>query len=810
MLQSESSKMKLPSNYFMQWLRENISDQKIDFDFRFNDEERYLDNVLSKEIDSWKPEVPVIVSAQTGAGKNHFIQKTLLPKLIEENPTENNLILILSNRIALNRQNKYKLAELLVEYKHNAKYLSEIQYFYQPEGIDHIYINFDVVTVCSYHQLYKRCIRPTMSMNDPNFVPSIDISKFKYIICDECHFFTSDASFNRETDKILKEIISQGQNAVRIYMSATPEVALEAILREEFLVSQIKFERDIQRIDKKVESNENTISFYKTMFPKKSRNKELEKNISADKARLSELKKEKFCLAEKCILSLIFYCMARNYDYVVPHFYRQNDELLDLIKNSENKWIIFTNSDGSRIDKMLSENGVSSIFLSRKGIENVGAKKASYDYIINRETTNKTVLVATSVLDNGINITNDTITKPKDKVLNIAIDSFDRIEFIQMLGRIRAEKNMPVQLYIKKYSLSQLKSLLKRDVKALVQILYLKRYEPTSRDFNPCAVYHLVNRMSTMLAIIRNEEPDFCVKFSSPEYEAQKGSIYEFYKTGAGQIEPWSRSIVDLLESSVENIKRKKYIEEDIDNGESDVTRHKSKLADTFVRYLYRGLIPSHYESVIREKYFFYINQLSDREYNRYEYLISLAEKNSGTLSVVGKVKLLKDNFNLASRGILVDVDLIRHLSEKADYYRNLADSFCAGSSTEEQLSWIEKFSCDLVETSVEPLPMLETLRPEKFDNVVLDHCCAESDIEKHRKGNYFDEGFLSQKGIKKGSDLEKSVSAKYFQVETLTKALGKKLEIKGICYELKSFNGNTRDRNTYYVFVKPDSGGSV
>ena len=129
---------------------------------------------------------------------------------------------------------------------------------------------------------------------------------------------------------------------------------------------------------------------------------------------------------------------------------------------------------------MLSKNGISSIFLSRNGIENGSAKKTSYDYIINRETTNKTVLVTTSILDNGINITNDTITKPKDKVLNIAIDSFDRIEFVQMLGRIRAEKNISFQLYIKEYSLSQLKSSLSRDVKSLVQILYLKRYELSS------------------------------------------------------------------------------------------------------------------------------------------------------------------------------------------------------------------------------------------------------------------------------------------------------------------------------------------
>ena len=110
----DSKPMKLPSNYFMEWLREKISIGQIRLNFHFDDKERYLDRFLCSEIDNWNPSTPVVISAQTGAGKNYFIQNTLLPKLIEENPGQNNLILILSNRIALNRQTKYKFAELLV------------------------------------------------------------------------------------------------------------------------------------------------------------------------------------------------------------------------------------------------------------------------------------------------------------------------------------------------------------------------------------------------------------------------------------------------------------------------------------------------------------------------------------------------------------------------------------------------------------------------------------------------------------------------------------------------------------------------
>lgn len=802
----DSKPMKLPSNYFMKWFREKISVGEIQLDFHFDDQERYLDKVLCSEIDNWKPSTPVVISAQTGAGKNHFIQNTLLPKLIEENPEQNDLILILSNRIALNRQTKYKFAELLVEYKHDAKYLTEIRDFYTPEGIDHIYINFDVVTVCSYHQLYKRCIRSTKSVNDPNFIASIDISKFKYIVCDECHFFTSDASFNKETDKILKEIVTQGRNAVRIYLSATPEVAFEAILREEFAAVKARLDREIEFITAEMDEIKADFRGYELMgINERTMSKTIKREVAEKSDRFYELEREKNRLTEEAYFSLAFYYMARNYDYVEPHFYQQNEELVELIQNSAGKWIIFTDSDGAGIDKSLRENGVESIFLSRKGIESGGERKKEYNYIINNETIDKKVLVTTSVLDNGINITNAPLKNLERKVLNIAIDSFDRVQFIQMLGRIRSEKDVSIQLYIKKYSIERLKNLLTRDARLLIQILQIKIREPLTPDFNVCAVYHLIDRMSTMLAMIRNEEPNFCIAFKDYKEEALKGTIYEFCKTGKGKNEAWSRSIVDLLESSVENAKRRRYLEEDIDNGESDVTRHENKLADTFIRYLYHELIPSHYESVIQAKYEFYVAQLSEREYNRYQYLISLSEKDKGTLSVMEKTELLNDNFDFTDKDVFVNVEFVRQLSERADYYRLLAERLYGGNSTEEQLIWLEKCAHDERLEKVASAPLSETSSPTENGFDVLAYSCTESEIEEHRHGKYLDKNFLVEKGIKKAENLAKLVSGRYFQGKELAKALGEKLEVKGSSYELRSFGDNTNQHTTYYIFIKLD-----
>ena len=802
----DSKPMKLPSNYFMEWLREKISIGQIRLNFHFDDKERYLDRFLCSEIDNWNPSTPVVISAQTGAGKNYFIQNTLLPKLIEENPGQNNLILILSNRIALNRQTKYKFAELLVEYKHDAKYLTEIRDFYTPEGIDHIYINFDVVTVCSYHQLYKRSIRSTKSVNDPNFVASIDISKFKYIVCDECHFFTSDASFNKETDKILKEIVTQGQNAVRIYLSATPEVAFEAILREEFAAVKEQLDREIEFITAEMDEIGAIFRCYEIMgMNKRTASKAMKREVAEKSDRFYELEREKNRLTDEYCFPVAFYYMARNYDYVEPHFYQQNEELVELIQSSVGKWIIFTDSNGAGIDKSLREKGIESIFLSRKGIESGGERKKAYNYIIDSEMIDKKVLVTTSILDNGINITNASLKNPERKVLNIAIDSFDRVQFIQMLGRIRFEKNVSIQLYVKKYSIERLKNLLTRDARSLIQILQRKMREPLSSEFNVCAVYHLIDRMSTMLAMIRNEEPNFCITFKDYKEEALKGTIYEFYKTGARKNEVWSRSIVDLLESSVENVKRRRYLEEDIDNGESDVTRHENKLTDTFVRYLYRELIPLYYESIIQAKYDFYVNQLSEREYNRYKHLIALSEKDKGTLSIIEKTELLNDNFDFTIKDVFVNVEFVRQLNERSDYYKGLAERLYGGNSADEQLIWLEKCAHDERTDNVANAPLSETSSQTENDCDIVAYSCTASEIKVHKRGKYLDKNFLVEKGIKKAGDLAKAVSGRYFQGKELAKALGEKLEVEGSSYELRSFGDNTNQHTTYYIFVKLD-----
>lgn len=699
----------------------------------------------------------------------------------------------------------------MVEYKGSDKYWNEIKKFYTPEGVDHFYLNFNVITVCSYHQLYKRCVHSQKDLEYSNKHTKIDISKFKYIICDECHFFTSDSNFNENTFDILKLIVSQGQNAVRIYMSATPEVAFEPVLQTEFNFQQEHLNEKLNAQKNKLEKAIQADQFFtkKLGFNKKRFEKNRWKEIKNNETILEEIKEVQEKLDEYFDFSINFYHLARNYDYVIPHVYKNNEELVDIIKKSDSKWLIFSDSEGKKILELLESENIDSTFLSRDGIEKNEEMKKTYDYIIEHETTDKKVLISTSLLDNGINITNSTIKKTSDKVLNIAIDSFDRVQFIQMLGRIRREKGVFVQLYIKEYSIDRLKNLLRKDSDSLVKMLIREiwnrnscDYEQSPKFFNHCAVIQLINRMSVLLSLIRRENPDFCIKFSNPELEANKVKVYDFYKNKAGKEELWSRQIVDLLESSLERNKRYGYINDDIDNGEDDVTRHESKLTDNFIYYLCNSQIVPYYYDKINEDYEYYSNQLTPAEYNRYQYILSNTAED---ISTVEKIELLQKHFNFKAKKVFLDIDSVRKLNDKAIYYETLADIMCSGTPLQEQLSWIEKSCNDLPSDNTdEVISTVEKPKTETtLEEYILSHHITENDIKHNKTGKCFNKKFLNQSGILKGSEDETFLTNQYFQGTLLTKMLNKKWSISDSQYTLRSFNDNTSSHQTYYCFVK-------
>lgn len=178
------------------------------------------------------------------------------------------------------------------------------------------------------------------------------------------------------------------------------------------------------------------------------------------------------------------YNTGNDYSYLNPYYFNNIDTIVNLIKNdtSNDKWLIFISDINRDGNKLLEELGEKNCSLIKSGTQS-----DELNSIINNSRFTKKVLVCTKAMDNGINI-ND------PKLKNIVIMTWDRITFIQMLGRKRIDINNPdkVNLYIptrfKKSFLSKLKTY--NDKKREVELLennkmeFYKKYDNDLKDFN--------------------------------------------------------------------------------------------------------------------------------------------------------------------------------------------------------------------------------------------------------------------------------------------------------------------------------------
>lgn len=141
--------------------------------------QRVTDLIKYDDIRNWKENDIISIKAGTGVGKSYFIKNQLhaFAKL------NNKKILFLVHRTNCKNQ-----------------FVDEIAKDRKADTID----------IRTYQAIEN------VIMNKGIF----DLSQYQYIVCDEFHYFISDASFNITTDISLNEILQQ-QKAIKIFMSAT-------------------------------------------------------------------------------------------------------------------------------------------------------------------------------------------------------------------------------------------------------------------------------------------------------------------------------------------------------------------------------------------------------------------------------------------------------------------------------------------------------------------------------------------------------------------------------------------------------------
>lgn len=279
-----------------------------------------------------------------------------------------------------------------------------------------------------------------------------NIDHFDYIVCDECHFFLSDSGFNNKTDLAFEALIRERhRNAVKIFVSAT-----------------------MDEIEKAIENGFNS---------------SLEEWFGTGK--------NKYWHSE-------LYDTGIDYSYVDCKYFKSINDITTLIKNdkSEDKWLVFVTkkADANYIKERLEGIHKCEIITKDTKIKD----SEDLQSIINESRFKSKVLICTKAMDNGINIEDETVK-------NIVIMAYDKVTFIQELGRVRQdiENAYDINLYIPTFSWSSFNTLINR------------KYEPKKDD----------------IKLFEEDYNKFCNKYDRNLDKLHKDIFYR-HKDGSYKINP--------------------------------------------------------------------------------------------------------------------------------------------------------------------------------------------------------------------------------------------------------------------------------
>ena len=348
---------------------------------------KYVNDVLTDEIwKYWRPGEQIFISAGTGRGKNTFIKKELLKSCGSQK------VVIFENRQSLMQQ----------------QIIDVISLKYQDLSEENMVIfgSYRNIMMISYQCAALKCL-----YQDTNFLDFF--SHARYLIFDEAHYILDDAPYNKGISFFVQTFLeSPFPAATKIFMSGTMEEVYEYVqLLNAFPEEPIDINEEKKLLDEKG-SNNNPHKLIRDL---------------------------QHCQSPNSILSL-----PTDYSYIEPYQYKKTEDICTEISKSPSyeKWLIFVKSieDGAKLKGKLDVvcNG-SVCFLSsenKKKDENAEI----YNRLILECKFDCRVLIATTVIYNGINIKDDAV---KHIVLPFTSMSVTK----QLLGRKRMTENETVKTY---------------------------------------------------------------------------------------------------------------------------------------------------------------------------------------------------------------------------------------------------------------------------------------------------------------------------------------------------------------------------
>lgn len=354
---------------------------------------KYVNDVLTDEIwKHWMPGEQIFISAGTGRGKNTFIKKELLKSCGSQK------VVIFENRQSLMQQ---QIIDVISEIDPEI-----LKYQDLSEENMVIFGSYRNIMIISYQCAALKCLYQDTDFRD-------FCSQARYLVFDEAHYILDDTPYNKGISFFVQTFLEKPfPAATKVLMSGTMEEVYEYIqLLNHFPKEPIDIIEEKELLDEKGSSNNPH---------------ELARSIQHYQSPNS-------------ILSL-----PTDYSYIEPYQYKKTEDICTEISKSSpcEKWLIFVKSieDGEKLKWKLDVicNG-SVCFLSsenKKKDENA----AIYNQLIRECKFNCRVLIATTVIYNGINIKDDAV---KHIVLPFTSMSVTK----QLLGRKRMKENEMVKVY---------------------------------------------------------------------------------------------------------------------------------------------------------------------------------------------------------------------------------------------------------------------------------------------------------------------------------------------------------------------------
>lgn len=422
------------------------------------------DLISLEEVEAWNNGDIITIAAPTGIGKSHFIKNSVY-EVAKKNGKR---ILFLVHRTNCYTQFADELEEKIKD--------GEIIQEDKTEVIDlKTYQSIDI-------------------QNNKKNIPDFDLSKYDYIICDEFHYFISDASFNGITDISLEAIINES-NAIRILVSATSK----------YMKYYLKILRKLETKDYEIESDTNFIESLQFYY----KDDVLEKYLDG---------------AVKNQLKAIFFIDNTKKAYEL-HMKYKDITFFNCAKG--NNYYQYVNKQ--QIEDTLTNQGFGKV-----------DENGNQD-----STAGKLILITTSVMDAGVSIWDD-------ELKHIVCDIKDTEKLIQCIGRKRRKEGEKIILHIKALSNKQLGGIessvkinnKKADyLKEHGQIEYINEFR---REYdNTNTIYHknkedgslelVVNEMRYTHNFIKYNEMLYMKKFNSKhnyceyiksKFKAEEYSIY--------------------------------------------------------------------------------------------------------------------------------------------------------------------------------------------------------------------------------------------------------------------------------------------